>query len=114
MRPCTLQVASMHVSRTLAVHGPVGAPPPPLHLPPPPNVTCLNVTCASQVQDVLDGFVSLLDDAGAEKSDLRVPAGELGEMIEKMFGEGKDLIVSVIKAMGEEHIIAVKEAAEGK
>eukprot|EP01104_Vermistella_antarctica_P006684 TRINITY_DN17386_c0_g1_i1.p2 TRINITY_DN17386_c0_g1~~TRINITY_DN17386_c0_g1_i1.p2 ORF type:complete len:153 (-),score=62.27 TRINITY_DN17386_c0_g1_i1:140-598(-) len=63
------------------------------------------------VLDIDDGFVSVMTDSGEEKSDLKVPADDVGAKLEEDFEEGKDLTVSVIAAMGEEKIIAVKESS---
>ncbi|KAJ7563830.1 hypothetical protein O6H91_03G127500 [Diphasiastrum complanatum] len=47
-----------------------------------------------------DGFVSLLTDNGETKDDLRVPTDEpLASQIKSGFGEGKDLVVTVMSAM---------------
>nr|GMD81482.1 eukaryotic translation initiation factor 5A-4 [Ipomoea batatas] len=57
-----------------------------------------------------DGFVSLLTENGNTKDDLRLPTDEalLGQ-IRGGFDEGKDLILTVMSAMGEEQICAVKD-----
>ncbi|GAB4845421.1 Eukaryotic translation initiation factor 5A-1/2, variant 2 [Ancistrocladus abbreviatus] len=57
-----------------------------------------------------DGFVSLLTESGGTKDDLRLPTDDalLGQ-IKSGFEEGKDMIVSVMSAMGEEQICAVKD-----
>jgi len=60
-----------------------------------------------------DGFVSLMDDAGNTKDDLGLPKGtddaeKLAEQIKKDFDDGRELVVTVLKAMGEEMISAVK------
>ncbi|TVU44901.1 hypothetical protein EJB05_04410 [Eragrostis curvula] len=57
-----------------------------------------------------DGFVSLLTDSGETKDDLRVPSDPaLLTQIKESFAEGKDLIVSVTSAMGEEQISGLKD-----
>jgi translation initiation factor 5A len=59
-----------------------------------------------------DGFVSLMDDAGNTKDDLKLPnEDELAKEIKTGFDDGKELVVTVLKSMGEEMINAVKEAA---
>ncbi|CAA2975240.1 eukaryotic translation initiation factor 5A [Olea europaea subsp. europaea] len=57
-----------------------------------------------------DGFVSLLTETGNTKDDLKLPTDEnlLGQ-IKSGFEEGKDLVVSVMSAMGEEQICALKD-----
>jgi translation initiation factor 5A len=63
--------------------------------------------------DITDeGFVSLLLPDGSTKDDLRLPEGDLGAQIKAGFNEGKDLIISVISAMGEEAIVACKSSVE--
>jgi translation initiation factor 5A len=57
-----------------------------------------------------DGFVSLLTDNGVTKDDLRLPTDEgLLTQIRDGFAEGKDLVVTVMSAMGEEQIAALKD-----
>ena len=61
--------------------------------------------------DIDDGFMNLMTSDGAMKDDVKVPEGELGDKITSEFEEGKELVVSVITAMGEEAAIAYKEAS---
>ncbi|KAK1275889.1 hypothetical protein QJS04_geneDACA003835 [Acorus gramineus] len=57
-----------------------------------------------------DGFVSLLTENGSTKDDLRLPTDEaLLTQIKDGFGEGKDLVVTVMSAMGEEQICTLKD-----
>ena len=60
--------------------------------------------------DIDDGFLSLMMPDGSTKDDVKVPEGEIGNRIQADFDEGKELIVTVISAMGEEAAISVKEA----
>jgi translation initiation factor 5A len=62
------------------------------------------------VLNVEDGFMSLMTTTGETKDDVKVPEGELGEQIQSMFDDGKEIVVTVIKALGEEAAISVKEA----
>ncbi|KAH6635467.1 translation protein SH3-like domain-containing protein [Chaetomium sp. MPI-SDFR-AT-0129] len=56
-----------------------------------------------------DGFLNLYSDAG-EKNDVKVPDGDVGARINKMFTEeGKDCVITVVSAMDEEQAIDVKE-----
>lgn len=71
-----------------------------------PNVTRLDYTLIN----IDDGFLSLMLQDGSTKDDVKLPEGELGEKLEEEFEEGKDLIVSVVSAMGEEHCLSYKEA----
>ena len=63
--------------------------------------------------NVDDGFVSLMLPSGDTKDDVKLPEGDLGKEIEAAFDDGKDLLVCVIKALGEEAIISYKEAPKG-
>ncbi|GJW53458.1 eukaryotic translation initiation factor 5A [Tanacetum coccineum] len=57
-----------------------------------------------------DGFVSLLTENGNTKDDLKLPTDDaLLKQINEGFSEGKDLVVSVMSAMGEEQICALKD-----
>ncbi|KAK1829162.1 translation protein SH3-like domain-containing protein [Podospora conica] len=58
-----------------------------------------------------DGFLNLIDDNGNEKNDVRMPDGEVGDKITKLFKtEEKDTNVTVQTAMGEEAAIDAKES----
>jgi len=60
-----------------------------------------------------DGFVSLLMDSGNTKDDLRLPTdSQLPQQIKGCYEGGKDIIVTVMSAMGEEQICAVKETGK--
>ena len=54
--------------------------------------------------NVDDGFLNLMTQDGTAKDDVKVPEGELGEQIQKDFEEGKDLLVTIVSAMGEEQV----------
>lgn len=57
-----------------------------------------------------DGFLSLMDDSGNDKSDLRLPEDTtLSSTIESGFYDDKQLVVTILKSMGEEMVCAVKE-----
>ncbi|RAO74054.1 uncharacterized protein BHQ10_010066 [Talaromyces amestolkiae] len=64
-----------------------------------------------QLLDVTDdGFLSLMDEAGNTKDDVKKPDGEIGDRIDKLFTEeGKDVNVTVMSAMGEEVAVEAKE-----
>lgn len=71
--------------------------------------------CCSQVLDITDdGFLSLLTSDGATKDDLKFPEDEIGQQIRTMYDDGKDVVISVIAAMGIEGCVAVKEGNAGK
>jgi translation initiation factor 5A len=60
--------------------------------------------------DIDEGFMSLMNQDGSTKDDVQVPDNELGQKIQEEFDAGKDLLVTVVAAMGEEHALAYKEA----
>lgn len=47
------------------------------------------------------GFFNLIDGDANAKDDVKVPDSDLGKEIEKAFEEGKDLMVTIVAAMGE-------------
>jgi len=62
-----------------------------------------------QLLDVSDdGYLSLMDDAGNTRDDLKVPEGELGDEIRTSIDDGKDILCTVLSACGEEAVIATK------
>ncbi|KAJ5740524.1 eukaryotic translation initiation factor 5A-2 [Penicillium malachiteum] len=65
-----------------------------------------------QLLDITDDdFLSLLKDDGDTKDDVKVPEGEVGDRINRMFkDEGKDVNVIIQTAMGEEAAVEAKEA----
>lgn len=63
-----------------------------------------------QLLDIDDGFLNLMTQDGDTKDDVRAPDGEIGDGIQSAFDEGKDLLVTIISAMGEEAAISFKEA----
>lgn len=68
-----------------------------------------------QLLDVTDDdFLSLMDESGTTKDDVKKPDGEIGDRIDKLFTEeGKDVNVIVMSAMGEEVCVEAKEAPKG-
>jgi len=62
-----------------------------------------------QLTDISDdGFVTLMGDNGEIREDLKVPDGELGGALRSDFDDGKDLLLTVLAACGEECVIAMK------
>lgn len=78
------------------------------------NMEVPNVTRTEfQLIDIDDGFLNLMTQDGTTKDDVKCPEGELGEKLQAEFDEGKDLLVTIISAMGEEACISYKEAPKG-
>jgi translation initiation factor 5A len=44
--------------------------------------------------------MNLMDNDGTPKDDVKVPETDIGKEISGAFGEGKDLMVTIISAMG--------------
>ena len=63
-----------------------------------------------QLVNIDDGFFNLMTPEGVSKDDVKVPEGDLGKQIQEGFDDGKDLLVTIVSAMGEEQAISFKEA----
>ena len=63
-----------------------------------------------QLVNIDDGFLNLMTQEGVSKDDIKVPEGDIGEQIEEGFKNDKDLLVTIVSAMGEEQAISFKEA----
>jgi len=61
-----------------------------------------------------DGYLNLMTTEGVSKDDVKVPEGDLGKQIETDFEAGKDLIVTIVAAMGEEAAVSAKESTSSK
>ncbi|TFY52555.1 hypothetical protein EVJ58_g9949 [Rhodofomes roseus] len=66
-----------------------------------------------QLVNIDDGFLNLMSQDGTSKDDVRLPEGDIGKEITDAFDEGKDLLVTIVSAMGEEQAISWKEAPRG-
>jgi len=73
-----------------------------------PNVTRRDL----QLIDIDDGFLTIMDEEGNLSSDIKVPEGEVGEEIERRHGNGEELLVSILSAMGEECAVQVKNMSK--
>jgi translation initiation factor 5A len=65
-----------------------------------------------QLLDIDGEFLSIMDDSGETREDIKVPEGELGDEIRERFGNDEALLISVLAAMDEECAIAVKNQAK--
>ena len=60
-----------------------------------------------------EGELSLLDDQNETKDDLNLPNDQdLAKKIKEDFESGKDLLITVVSAMGEECVMSSKEATK--
>merc|ERR1712019_199887 len=55
-----------------------------------------------------DGYLSLMDDTGETREDLKVPDGDIGEECKNAPADGRDILCTVLSACGEEAVIATK------
>ena len=55
-----------------------------------------------------DDYLSLMDDNGDTREDLKLPEGDLGKEISTKFDNDETFLVTVLKAMDEEAVIATK------
>ena len=55
-----------------------------------------------------DDYLSLMDDNGDTREDLKLPEGDLGKEISTKFDNDENFLVTVLKAMDEEAVIATK------
>lgn len=62
------------------------------------------LTATAPQVNVDDGFLNLMTQDGTAKDDVKVPEGDLGKQIEEDFSAGKDLLVTIVSAMGEEQV----------
>ncbi|KAG9033622.1 Eukaryotic translation initiation factor 5A [Tulasnella sp. JGI-2019a] len=66
-----------------------------------------------QLVNIDDGFLNLMSQDGTSKDDVKVPTDDNGPKIQGDFDAGKDLLITIISAMGEEQAISYKEAPKG-
>jgi len=71
-----------------------------------PNVTRTEY----QLVNIDDGYLNLMTNDGTAKDDVKVPEGDLGKQIQDGYEEGKDLLVTIVAAMGEEQAMSFKES----
>jgi len=62
-----------------------------------------------QLVNIDDGFLNLMTQEGVSKDDVKVPDSDLGKEIADAFEEGKDILVTIVSAMGEEAAMSFKE-----
>eukprot|EP00033_Pygsuia_biforma_P000022 GCRY01000030.1.p1 GENE.GCRY01000030.1~~GCRY01000030.1.p1 ORF type:complete len:156 (-),score=43.02 GCRY01000030.1:141-608(-) len=81
-----------------------------------PSTHNMNVPVIKRIEYTLlditeDGFLSLLSAEGNMKEDVKCPGEELGDRLRSDFDDGKELIVMVVAAMGEEQVTQYKESS---
>jgi len=74
------------------------------------NMECPVVNRKEYTLVNIDGdFLSLQDDTGNIREDLKLPDGDLGKEIQKKFDDQDTFLVNVLSAMGEEVVIGHKQ-----
>ena len=53
-----------------------------------------------------------MNDDGDAKDDVKVPEGQLGKDISEAFDNGKELVCTVVSALGEEMCLAFKDVTK--
>ncbi|KAG8006152.1 Eukaryotic translation initiation factor 5A-1 [Nibea albiflora] len=61
-----------------------------------------------QLIGIQDGYLSLLQENGDVREDLKIPEGELGKEIESKYEGQEEIVVTVLSAMEEEAAIGFK------
>lgn len=62
-----------------------------------------------QLNDIQnDGFLALMNDNGDTREDLKLPDNDLGKEIKTRFDNDEPLLLTVLKAMKEETVTAIK------
>jgi len=69
-----------------------------------PNVTRKDY----QLMNIDDDYLSLMDDGGVQREDLKIPDGDVGDEIRAAIEGDKDILCTVLSACGEECVIATK------
>jgi len=62
-----------------------------------------------QLLDIADdGFLSLMEESGNTRDDIKLPDGDVGNEVRTKFDASEDLLLTVLAAMGEEMVIGTK------
>lgn len=59
----------------------------------------LMVSVSFQLIGIQDGYLSLLQDSGELREDLKIPEGDLGKEIESKHEAGEEILVSIVALM---------------
>ena len=70
----------------------------------------LGLLVSFQLNDIDDGFCSLMDDNGETRDDIKVPETDVGADLKTRFEAGENLMATVLSACDEEMIVAVKQS----
>jgi len=65
-----------------------------------------------QLIGIQEGYLSLLQDSGDVREDLKMPDGDIGKEIEGKFDAGEEILITVLSAMNEECAVAIKSMSK--
>ncbi|GFO01404.1 eukaryotic translation initiation factor 5a [Plakobranchus ocellatus] len=65
-----------------------------------------------QLVNISEGYLSLMDDSGDVRDDLKLPDTDIGKEMQERFENDEQILVTVMKAMDEEMPIGVKNSKE--
>ena len=71
-------------------------------------ITCITQLLFQLVDLSSDNYLSLMDDSGDIRDDIKLPEGDIGKDIKTKFENDEQFMVTVLKAMGEEVAIGIK------
>ena len=60
-----------------------------------------------QLCDIDDGYLSLMDDGGDMREDLKVPDGDVGEEIKSAIADGREIMVSFCLAWLDQNVLLI-------
>ncbi|XP_071946125.1 eukaryotic translation initiation factor 5A-1-like [Antedon mediterranea] len=80
-----------------------------------PSTHNMNVPHVSRVDyqltNIDEGYLSLMDDGGDVREDIKLPENEIGKEINTKFENDETILVTILKAMGEEKAVGVKTSS---
>lgn len=62
--------------------------------------------------DIEDGYLSLMNDDGEIRQDIKLPEGDIGAEIKKKHENDEQFMVTILKAMGQEAAVGTKNIAK--
>ncbi|XP_064610474.1 eukaryotic translation initiation factor 5A-1-like [Liolophura sinensis] len=66
-----------------------------------------------QLVDINDGYMSLMDDNGETREDLKLPEDDLGKEIKEKYENDEQILITVVESMGLEAAVATKAMTKG-
>lgn len=65
-----------------------------------------------QLVDIEDGYLSLMNDDGEIRQDIKLPESDIGAEIKKKHENDEQFMVTILKAMGQEAAVGTKNIAK--